>query len=85
MAERGSILARAVRACTLRRHECELLLRITGVLLALPVLQRVLALPALLHLLDARAPSPACVTPSRLLVLVRGVYQLPSRAFRKFV
>ena len=72
----------AVRARTLRWCELGLLLRIAGVFLALPVLQRVLALPALLHLLDARAVYPPRVTPSRLLVLVRGVCQLYTGVFR---
>jgi hypothetical protein len=76
------MLINAMRARTLCRHEIGLLLRIAGVLLALPVLQRVLALPALLHLLDARTACPPRVTPSRLLVLVRGVCQLYMSVFR---
>lgn len=79
---RGRMLTNAVRAHTLRRHEIGLLLRIAGMLLAIPVLQRVLTLPALLHLLDARATSPPRVTPSRLLALVRGVCQLHMGVFR---
>jgi hypothetical protein len=78
----GKILVQMAQARTVRRHEWWLLLRITGMLLLLPILHKMLTLPALLHWCDARVVAPPCVTPSRLLALVRGVCQQHIGIFR---
>jgi hypothetical protein len=76
------MLTIVVSARKLRWHELGLLLRIAGMLLVIPVLQRVLTLPALLHLFDTRAVSPPRVTPSRLLALVREILSQRLGIFR---
>lgn len=64
------------------RYELWLGLRMVGMLLLLPLLQRALTLPTLLHLLDARTVSPARITVSRLCALLDGVLQQHSALLR---
>ena len=78
----GKTLGQVAQARKIHRHEWWLLLRITGMLLILPILQKMLTLPALLHWCDARVVASPCVTPSRLLALVRGVCQPHLGVFR---
>ena len=61
----------------LRPHEIWLLLWSAGLLVALPVLQRVLTLPALVTLYGVRMPQTILppLDPDRLLFLIRGLLQ----------
>jgi hypothetical protein len=63
------------KACALRLCELSVLMSSVSLLVALPVLQRVLTLPALITLYGARVPltilSP--LDPDRLLFLIRGL------------
>jgi hypothetical protein len=68
----------------LRLRELWLLASSAGLLVILPVLQRVLTLPALVHLFGVRTLPPVLppLEPGRLLYLIRGLLQQHIGAFR---
>lgn len=72
------------KVCALRLRELWLLVSITGMLVALPVLQRSLTLPALVKLFGVRTLPPVFppLKPDRLLFLIRGLLQQHIGVFR---